>query len=193
VRQLRLVQTHLVLADASARRFSLRLVQRQCGLQGRVVESRKHLAFANGHPLLDIHFHELAGNLRRHRCPPPGGDIAGGVEHGGLRAGGSFGDGCRLYLEWLRTRQPAPGCHHGDRRDDHDSDPDDPAPCWTFRLALEAQGGKIVFEISHVPMTPSYMTLADAVNHRCRARGRTVGCAFSQVICAALTSVARDR
>ena len=150
VRQLRLVQTDLVLPDASARRFSLCLVQRQCGFQRRVVESRKHLAFANGHAFLDIHFHELARNLRRHRCAPPGGDITRGVEHGSLRAGGSFGDGCRLHLDRLRTRHPAPGRHHGDRRDDQDGDPDGPPPCWTFRLALEAQGGEIVFEISHV-------------------------------------------
>ena len=54
------VEAHFAFVDAASRGLRLRLGQRQRRAQRRVVEPREHLAFADRHALLDVHFDDLA-------------------------------------------------------------------------------------------------------------------------------------
>ena len=115
-RQLRFVQAHFVLADAAPGRCRLRFGQRQRRPQRRVVEPREHLALPDRHAFLDVHFDELAGDLGRDGRAAPRGDVAGGVEDRGLRAGRALRDGRRLDLDRTFARDPPPGRRAGGAR-----------------------------------------------------------------------------
>ena len=82
----RLVEAHFAFVDVPARGFGLRLGQRHGRALRLIVQPREHLSFAHRHAFLDVHLHDLAGNFRRHRRPAARGDIAGGVQDGGLRS-----------------------------------------------------------------------------------------------------------
>ncbi len=63
---------------------------RRCG-RG-IVEAGEDLALADRHAFFDVHFDDLAGDLRRDRRATPRGDVARRVQHRRLRAGGALGD-----------------------------------------------------------------------------------------------------
>jgi hypothetical protein len=126
----------------------LRLGQRQRRPQRRIVEPREHLSLPHRHPFLDVHLDELAGNLGRDSRAAPRGDVAGGVEHRGLRAGGPLRHRGRLDLDRTLAREPPPTGHTSESGDGEERDPRDPAPSGAIGFALEAQRGQIVFQVN---------------------------------------------
>jgi hypothetical protein len=108
----------------------------------RVVERRKDVAGGDALSFLDAHLAHLAGDLRRDRRLPPGGHVAGRIEHGRttLRRGHRARDG-DAHLDWLVAADD-PGDEDGDRHGRAaEGDPQAQAgrrsvPC---RVAVDAQ------------------------------------------------------
>ena len=107
------VEPHFAFGNLPLRRFELRAIQPQRRLQGGVVQPGEHLAFADRHAFLDVDLDHLAGDLRRHRGAAARRDVARGVEHRGLRAGGTLGDGRDFDFNRPLAREPIPGAAAG--------------------------------------------------------------------------------
>ena len=116
----------------------------------RIVEPREHLAFFDGHALLDVDFDHLAGDLRRHRRPAPRGDVARRIQDRGLGAGCALNDRCRLDFHRPRTVHVSPCAarSHGEHREQHN--PLDPRPGPAFRRTLDFERSEFVFERWHL-------------------------------------------
>ena len=151
----RLLEPHFAFGDLPLRRFELRAIQPERGLQRGVVEPREHLALADRHAFLDVHLDHLAGDLRRHRGAAPRRDVARRVQHRRLRAGRALGDGRDFDFDRPLAVQPIPGAATGaaeQARAGHD--PFHPAPAARVqRFALDAQRGQVV-EVSATDQLP---------------------------------------
>ena len=135
-RQLRFVETHFVLANATPRGLGLCLRKRQRRPQRRVIEPSEHLTLPDRHPFLDVHLDELAGDLRRNRRAAAGGHVARGVEHGGLRTGGALGHHRCFNLERLFAGHPAPASGAGEADHEQKRQPYQPPPRRPVRFAI---------------------------------------------------------
>src|SRR5258705_12092797 len=77
---------------------------------------------------LDVDLDHLAGNFRGDGGPPPRDDVARGIEHRGLRTGGSGGNGRDLHLDRTLLRHPSVAGKSGYGEPENQARPEDPPP-----------------------------------------------------------------
>ena len=117
-----------------------------------IVEPREHLALVDGHPFLDVHLDDLAGDFRRHGRAASRRDVARCVQHRRLGAGGPFGRSRSLDLDWPFPVRPHPGPRADDGKDDESERPLQPtAHTGSFWRTLDAKRGQVFFQILHRP------------------------------------------
>ena len=98
---LRFLDAHPGFGQRILGRCQLRFGQLQAGFDVRIVQARQDLVLGHFHALLNQHFGDLAGYLRRDGRRPAGIDVAGRVEHGPFGAGGGHLPGSdRMHLRW---------------------------------------------------------------------------------------------
>ena len=149
-RDARVGEPDLVFRDVAPRRLGLRLRERQRRPRIRIVQAREHLAFLDGHALLDVHLDDLAGDLRRDGGAPARRDVAGRVEHGRLRAGCARGDRRDLDLDRPLARRPHPAGAAQAGEDNQREDPHhDPRRARALGWTLDAQRRQIFLQVCH--------------------------------------------
>jgi hypothetical protein len=131
-------------------RFCLRFCQRQRGAVHHVIEPCEDLALFHGHSFLDVHFDDLARDLRRDRCAPASRDVSGRVQHGRLCAGRPLSHGGHLDLDRPLAGEVAVGRGTGSANEDQQHDPLHPRERDTrFGRTVDAEGGEVVLQFSH--------------------------------------------
>src|SRR4029453_13042585 len=176
-----LAEPNLVFSDVPTSRFDLRFGKHPCRSNVGIVEPREHLALFDGHPFLDVHLDDFAGDFRRHGRAAPRRHVARRVQDRGLGPGDPFSRSRSLNLDWPFPVRPDPGARADDGKDDESERPLQPtAHTGSVWRTLDAKRRQVLFQILHGTLSVSKLRPNPDDSLKIRVRLPPAHCLFGE-------------